>query len=243
MTRFCRFELRTTDVAAARAFYAAVLGRHVGDGDGGGDDHGEAVVTLPAEAAARGAPAHWLGHLGVADVEATARAFVERGATRLGPTRPARGGGEVAILRDPGGAVVALATPSAGPSPAGVAWHLLDTTDLSRASAAYRDVLGWRLAERIDRGALGVLQPFAWDASGASVGAMIDMAGRPGRHPHWLFHFGVAALEAALAAVAAGGGVVVARAALPDGARIAVCDDAQGAAFALMEQTPATARR
>ncbi len=76
MTHFSRFTLRTTDVTAARAFSASILG------DGSLD-----IVPLPAEAAARGAPAHWLGHLGVDDVEGMAHAFVARGATRLGPSR------------------------------------------------------------------------------------------------------------------------------------------------------------
>ena len=65
---------------------------------------------------------------------------------------------------------------------------------------------------------------------------MADIAGRPGVHPHWLFHFRVAALEPALAAVRAAGGLVLDPLTLPNGARIAVCDDAQGAAFALQEE-------
>ena len=62
---------------------------------------------------------------------------------------------------------------------------------------------------------------------------MMDIAGRPGVHPHWLFHFRVPALEPAMDAVRAGGGVVLPPVTLPGGARVAVCDDPQGAAFAL----------
>jgi uncharacterized protein len=229
MMRFCRFELRTTDLTAARAFYAALLG-----------DDGTDIVPLPAEAAARGARAHWLGHLGVEDVERTARAFAGLGATRLGPTRPARDGGEIAILRDPGGAVVALATPPPVPVRSDVVWHLLNTGDLERCIASYRDLLGWRFTERLDLGALGVFHPFAWSPGGASVGSMNDITQRPGVHPHWLFHFRVAALEPALARVRAAGGVVIGPMVLPGGERLAVCDDPQGAAFALREGPPGT---
>jgi predicted enzyme related to lactoylglutathione lyase len=229
MTRFCRFELRTTNVAAARAFYATVLG------EGGAD-----IVPLPEAAAARGAPAHWLGHLGVDDVEGAACAFVERGAARLGPTRPTVDGGEVAIVHDPGGAVVAVATPPSAPARANVVWHQLHTTDLARATASYRELFGWQLTDRLDLGALGVHQQFAWYAGGASVGSMADTAGLPGVHPHWLFHFRVAALEPALVAVRAAGGVVIGPTVLPGGHRIAVCDDPQGAAFALRECPPGT---
>jgi predicted enzyme related to lactoylglutathione lyase len=222
MTRFCRFELRTTDVPAARLFYRALLG-----------DDGADIVPLPAEALARGARPHWLGHLGVADVEGVAGAFVAQGATRLGPTRPTAAGGTVAILRDPGGAVVALATPPSAPVRADVVWHSLNTTDLARVTATYCALLGWKLTEVVDLGPLGRHHQFAWGPGGASVGAIADIAGRPGRHPHWLFHFRVAALDPALAAVREAGGLVLDPVTLPDGARVAVCDDPQGAAFAL----------
>jgi len=228
MAQFFRFELRTTDVPAARAFYAAVLG------DGGDAD----IVPLPVEARARGARPHWLGHLGVDDLESAVGAFVERGATRLGPTRPSAGGGEVAILRDPGGAVVALATAPSAPAaaPADIVWHSLNTADLGRAIAGYCELFGWQLTDRLDLGALGVYHAFAWTAGGASVGAIADIAGRPGVHPHWLFHFGVPALDPALATVRAAGGLVLPPVVLPDGTRIAVCDDPHGAAFALQQR-------
>jgi uncharacterized protein len=228
MTRFSRIELRTTDVAAARLFYRALLG----------DDGADTIVPLPAEALARGARPHWLGHLGVADVEGVTRAFVAEGATSLGPIRPTATGGAVAILRDPGGAVVALATPSSAPVRADVVWHSLNSADLARATASYCALMGWKLTDRVDLGPLGRHHQFAWSAGGASVGAMADIAGRPGVHPHWLFHFHVAALEPALAAVRAAGGLVLDPVTLPSGVRVAVCDDPQGAAFALQEEVP-----
>ncbi len=230
MTRFCRYELRTTDVAAARAFYAAVLGEDTRD-----------IVPLPEAAAARGAPAHWLGHLGVDDIEAAASAFTERGATRLGPTRPTADGGEIAILRDPGGAVVAVATPPSSPARSDIVWHQLHTTDLSRATAIYCELFGWRLTECLDHGPHGVHQSFAYNTGGASVGSMAETALLPGIHPHWLFHFRVAALEPVMAAVRAAGGVVIGPIVLPGGDRIAACDDPQGAAFAVRECQPGAA--
>lgn len=226
--KFCRYELRTTDVAAAREFYATLLGE------------APTIVPLPEQAAARGARPHWLGHLGVDDVERTVSAFVERGATRLGPTRATAGGGEVAIVRDPGGAVVALATPSA-PVRDDIVWHGLNTTDLARAAASYCELFGWHMTGRLDLGSLGVFHQFAWSPGGASVGSIADIAGRPGVHPHWLFQFRAAALAPALAVVRAAGGLVVGPFVLPDGGRIAVCDDPQGAAFALREPVPAPA--
>lgn len=229
MRRFCRIELRTTDVSAARLFYRGLLGQ-------GLPDEGADIVPLPAEAIARGARPHWLGHLGVDDVDGAARAFVAEGATLLGPIRRTATGGAVAILRDPGGAVVALATPSSAPMRADVVWHSLNTTALTGATASYCALLGWQLTGAIDLGQHGRHHQFAWSPGGASVGAMADIAGRPGVHPHWLFHFRVPALAPALAAVRAAGGLVLDPLTLPNGTRVAVCDDPQGAAFALQEE-------
>lgn len=221
-TRFCRLELRTSDPAAARSFYADLLADPVAD-----------IVGLPAEAAARGAPPHWLGHLGVADLEASARALVLRGATRLGPTRPAHGG-ELALLREPGGAVIALATAPANPSHHDLAWPTLHTADLPASIAAFA-ALGWHFLPPRDLGPLGVHHPFAWQPHAAVVGAFLSTAGRPGVHPHWLFHHTIADLDRGVARVRAAGGLALAPYLLPDGARIAVCDDPQGAAFALYQ--------
>src|SRR5882672_3356246 len=97
MAKFCRFDLRTTDADAARVFYARILG------------HDRAVIwPLHEQALARGARPHWLGQIGVEDAERVAASFVERGATQLGPTRPTPDGGEAVVLRDPGGALVAV---------------------------------------------------------------------------------------------------------------------------------------
>lgn len=226
-TRFCRLELRTTDVAAARAFYTALLG-----------DTGMDIVPLPAEAAARGARAHWLGHLGVEDVERSARAFVEFGATRLGPTRPSANGSQVALLRDPGSAVVALTNLTSAPPLPEVVWYQLNSSDLAQALTSYSQLFGWQFRERLDLGALGAFHAFTWNPGGASVGSMADISGRPGVHPHWLFQFRIPALEPALAKVRAAGGLVLDPLVLPSGERLAVCDDPQGAAFALRAVPP-----
>src|SRR5688500_17363561 len=101
--RIVRYRLRTTDAAGARSFYSALLG-----------DSGHDIDELPAQARARGAVPHWLGLIGVEDAERTADAFVGRGAVRLGPTLVAPRGGRVVTLRDPGGAVVALADGDVG---------------------------------------------------------------------------------------------------------------------------------
>ena len=230
MARFCRFDLRTTDANAARTFYAEVLG------------HGRASIwPLHEQALARGARPHWLGHIGVENAESIAATFVLQGAERLGPTRSGDDGSVFVTLRDPGGAVVALVSPPpvSTPSSIDVVWHVLNTNDAERATARYCEAFGWHLTGRVDRGAEGTFEQFAWDASAtseASAGAIGDVKGRAGVHPHWLFFFEVESLEPAVAAARAHGGLVMEPIALPNGDRGCVCDDPQGAAFGLREQ-------
>jgi predicted enzyme related to lactoylglutathione lyase len=113
-----------------------------------------------------------------------------------------------------------------------VGWHVLNTSDAPRARTSYRDLLGWDVAD----GEPGAFLPFAWQAGGPTAGAIADIAGRSGVHPHWLFFFDVDALEPAMAATREGGGVTVEPVVLPDGRRACVCDDPQGAAFGLRER-------
>ncbi|MDP1828821.1 MAG: VOC family protein [Archangium sp.] len=225
MSPFFQVTLRTSDVAAARAFYASVLGDVVLD-----------VVQLHEQAVARGARPHWLGFVEVGDVDLTAAAFVARGAAPLGPKWVNPAGLEAAVLRDPGGAIVALGKPPGPTTGSGVDWFLLNTNDVERARANYGELFGWAYKAPLELGALGVFHPFSWGREGPVVGSMSDLSGRPGVHPHWLFHFPVAGFDAAVEAVKRGGGVVAGPMTLPSGERIAVCDDPQGAAFALRHE-------
>lgn len=230
-TRFVHLQLRTNDVDDARSFYESVLG----PGARGARD----IVQMPEQARARGAPAHWLGHLEVEDVDDATASFVKRGAMALGPKRTGEHGFEAAVVREPGGAVVALARSLAGePARRGGAgteavWHQLNTVDVERAMEDYRVLFGWSFGDPIDREELGVFHPFAWGRGEPPVGWMTDVFGRRGRHPHWLFHFAVPAMEPALAAVRGGGGYVVGPFEVKPGDRVAVCDDSQSAAFAI----------
>jgi hypothetical protein len=137
-----------------------------------------------------------------------------------------------AVLRDPGGAVVGVSTSIGAPS-SGVVWHVLNATDAPAAATAYCEVLGWRLGRRVDLGEHGTFTELCETEGAPSFGAMVDIRGRAGRHPHWLFHFRTDDLDAAAATTRAAGGLVLEPMTLPGGDRIAVCDDPQGAAFCL----------
>lgn len=228
MSQFFQIQLRTSDVDAARRFYQAVLGARELD-----------VFPLHEQAVARGARPHWLGHLEVADVDRASAAFAERGATPLGPKWVNPAGLEAAVMRDPGGAVVALSKPAADAarSATGLTWHLLHTAEVERAKTNYGELFGWEFKQPLELGELGVFHPFSWRPGGEAVGSFTDVAARSGVHPHWLFHFSAARLEPVLHAITAGGGTTMPPTTLPSGPRVAVCEDPQGAAFALYERS------
>lgn len=235
MNRFIRYQLRTTDVAAARGFYASVLGY---------DE--PTIVPLPEQARARGARPHWLGLLdvGTGRLDSACAAFIAQGAQPLGPKWLTPDGLEAVVVRDPGGAVVALAEQSQATNHVAydIEWHILNTTDVERAKTSYRELFGWHFEKPLELPEGGMLHPFAWQAGGPGAGAFYDIAGRPGVHPHWLFHFAVPSLAVALETVTRAGGLAIGPFSFPNGDTMAVCDDPQGAAFALLESPPSAAQ-
>lgn len=216
-------ELRTTDVDGARAAYEHVLGRPLVH-----------VTPLAPELLARGARPHWLGYATVADVEASAAALVARGATRLGPTRTTSWGVRAALVRDPGGALVALASAApaseVGPTPT---WQVLNTPDVARALEAYAAALGWVHVRTVARGELGEVHELAGTAGAPAFGAVVSSLRQPGIHPHWVYFHDVEAVPPALARVREVGGTITGTWTLPDGASVAVVEDAQGATLGL----------
>jgi uncharacterized protein len=232
---FGRFDLRTTDVEAARRFYREAIGL-----DLDANPAKLAVWPLHEQARARGAPAHWLGNITVADLDTTVRRLRELGSEPLGPpVLKADDGSSFAILRDPLGAVMAVREPSksvSGSDLAPIAWHQLITTDVTRAWPIYSELFGWKAAEVVDMPGLEIENHlFAWKAGGNVVGGMADTARQPGVHTHWLYFFPVAELSVAIEKVRANGGNALSPFVLPNGARLAAAEDPQGAAFGIVQ--------
>jgi len=226
--RFCRYHLRTTNADAARAFYSDVVGASLWGAD-------VIVTTLPERALAAGAPAHWLGHIGVRDVEATVQRFVAKGARQLGPTQDAEGVTFAALL-DPFGARFGVSAEIAAPRRAPIVWHQLASLEVEKSWALYEEAFGWTATGTQDLGAYGKQHTFAWDDARTDVGAAWSIVGRPEVHPQWLFFFEVEDVERAIARVRALGGLALAPTRTPSNAIAVACDDAQGAAFGLMQR-------
>lgn len=233
---FCRYALRTTDLPAARAFYADAIGLALPEGV----TAGSALEAWPLHERARaaGAPAHWLGLLAVDDVDAAVKRLVEQGSEPLGPIVTAQDGARFAVLRDPLGAVIGVRARAAsvgGAAP--VVWHQLHTSDMERSWSLYSELFGWSHARTLDvPNPVGGFRSFAWRDGGAIVGAMGNTARWPGVHPHWLFCLPVPDVDDAASQVRAHGGTAMEPVASPD-MRIVACEDPQGAAFGLAQSS------
>ncbi|MFK7992466.1 MAG: VOC family protein [Sandaracinaceae bacterium] len=211
---FQRCELRTTDPEGARAFYRTLAG-----------DTKLSIVPLPARAQERGAPSHWLGHLGVHDVAAARLRWMEAGATPLGPTR-ADG---VAALKDPFGSPVALA-PLDGGAERAFAKCELHAADVDAAWDFYREHRDWELQDRGTR-PVRYLRFIAHSVDGS----IVETVGK-GAHPPWLFYLPVLDLDAALVSVCDAGARPVLGPVDSVLGRVAALDDPFGAAFGIVQR-------
>ena len=247
--RFVWYELVTTNIEAAKVFYAKVIGWGTQDTSTPGLEYtlftaGESpiggLIELP-ENARKAAGPHWLGYVAVDDVDAAAERIKQLGGAVYVPPTDLPDICRFAVVADPQMATLALIRgvkprqePSAEPGKAGhVGWHELLAADWEKAFAFYAELFGWQKVES-NVGPMGTYQQFCADAT--TIGGMFSKsASLP--FPFWLYYLNVADIEAAAKSVeAAGGQILDGPACVPSGAWIAHCMDPQGAAFALLER-------
>jgi predicted enzyme related to lactoylglutathione lyase len=252
---FCWYELMTTDLPAATAFYSKVVGWAARDSGmpgfhysllsiGGTDIAG--AMELPPHLAAAGVPPHWIGYVRVEDVDAMLPRLVAAGGAVHKPAEDIPGVGRFAVVADPHGASFCLfreampaptgdpaaCGPSGGYPPGRVGWHELQAGDNEVAFAFYAALFGWSETERMDMGPMGFYRLFA--TGGEAVGGMMTKVPDCPR-PFWLYYFGVEAIDAAIARLtAAGGKVAMGPMEVPGGAWVVQGFDPQGAMFALV---------
>ena len=238
---FCWADLGTTEGAAAKAFYTALLGWDAEDLAAGEEGvytmfrrGGRDVAALyEMDADERGQlPPHWSSYVSVADVEAIAGRARELGAAVVAEPFDVMDSGRMAVVRDPGGAHLHLWQPGrhigAGcvNEPGCMVWNELAAPDVARAAGFYRDLLGWE-AEPDATG-------YATIRSGGGPNGGIRPL-QDGEAPAWLVYFSVPSCDEAAARVRDTGGTVVAGPMDATVGRIAVVRDPQGAVLALYE--------
>jgi uncharacterized protein len=245
--RFVWYELMTTDVAAAKAFYTKVVGwgtkdaftppwPHtlftVGSAFAGG------VTRLPEDAREAGATPMWIGYVGVNDVDTTVDRMKRLGGIERVPPTNVLDISRLSIVTDPQKAILAVIQwlrPSQQPPPAlterkRVGWHELLAADPEQAFLFYGELFNWRKAQA-DRGPFGTYHLFS--VGGQTIGGIFTKPPVAGV-PHWLYYFNVGDIDAASERVKAGGGRVLGGPVEVSGGNwIARCIDPQGAVFAL----------
>src|SRR5262245_35471867 len=245
--QFVWYELSTTDVESAKAFYTSVMGWGMWDASAPGRPYflltaGDRVVCglteLPDDARRSGAGPCWIGYVGVDDVDATAdRISRLGGGVHIPPTNVANIS-RFSVFSDPQAARLGLFK-WLQPRPDGVAapdtlgcvgWHELLAADPDTAFDFYSELFGWQKAENTGDSA----NPYQlFSAGDATVGAVATkLPEMPA--PFWQYYFNVSDLDVAAQRVMAAGGQILGG---PDevagGSWAVQFRDPQGAVFAL----------
>ncbi|MDR3496574.1 MAG: VOC family protein [Ancalomicrobiaceae bacterium] len=248
-SNFVWYELMTSDIDAAAAFYSQIVGWTAADSGMPGMRYsifsfGERMIAglmeTPAEAAAMGAKPCWMPYIWVEDVDVHAEKVKAAGGQVYRPASDIPGVGRMAVVADPYGTVFnlfrpssdAMPEPTAPGTPGLVEWHELHAGDGEGAWSFYSSLFGWEKERDMPMGEMGTYRIFK--TTDRPVGGMMTkMPQSP--VPFWLFYFAVQAIDAAKDRVtAAGGSILNGPMEVPGGSWIVQCLDPQGAVFGLV---------
>ena len=246
------YELMTTDMKAAEAFYKTVIGWQSAPFEGAGKPYTQfnrgssadtsvaGLMTKPAEVKA---PPFWAMYLAVPQLEEAVSKIKRLGGKTHTEVMEIPNVGRLQMLMDPQGAAFYIIEPSVeerrpeGPPQVGDAsWHELMTTDIPAAMTFYQEVFGWKPTDAMDMGEMGIYQIF--NRPHGRIGGMMQkppaMANVP---PNWQIYFRVPDVDAAAERIKANGGKILnGPMDVPDGDRVVNAMDPQGAAFGLHQK-------
>jgi len=244
--KFIWYDVMTTDMRAAEAFYTKAFGWTAKDTgrsytlfSAGPVDVG-GLMPIPEDAKKRGVPPCWTGYIAVDGVDEYAQRVVKAGGKIQRGPEDIPGIGRFAVVADPHGAVFIImkgnsaeGPPDAAPDePGHVGWRELQAGDGKAAFDFYSSLFGWKKANAVDMGKMGVYQTFS-TGDAAVGGIMTKMPEAP--WPFWLYYFNARAIDAAVASVRkAGGKILLEPMQVPTGQWIAQCADPQAAMFGLL---------
>jgi predicted enzyme related to lactoylglutathione lyase len=179
--QFIWHDLLTTDVEAAKSFYAELLGWEVENWKPGEVDY----PMIKANGVQHGGfgsvegegSSHWVGHVVVEDVDQAVATAQREGGTIRGKPDGHPEVGSWATIIDPQGAVISAFKPNYdSPAPAGVfLWDELHARDAEEAKSFYRSVFGWT-TEDMDMGEAGTYTLFN-KADGENAAGMMQPPG------------------------------------------------------------------
>ena len=241
------YELMTTDMKAAEAFYRAVVGWKTSPFESASQPYTmfsrsedvpvAGVMTKPNEVKA---PSFWAMYVGVPKLEDAAAHIQRLGGHAHTEVIEVPDVGRMQMMTDPQGAAFYIYEPArAEHRPEGAAevgdasWHELMTTDAPAAMTFYQLLFGWQPSDSMDMGPGGKYQMF--NRPHGMIGGMMNkpaaMANVP---PNWLIYFRVPDVQGAVERVKANGGKILSGPTeVPGGDWVASATDPQGAAFGL----------
>jgi hypothetical protein len=257
---FVWYELLTTDVAAAKAFYGAVIGWGAQDAStpdlayalfSAGNAPVSGLMELPDDARKLGAMPRWVGYVDVDDVDQTTERIKRIGGAVYVPPTDSNIG-RISVVADPQSATLAVVKglkPGRQPVELGesgrVGWHELLAANSQTAFAFYSEVFDWQQVVP-EIGPMDLYRLIS--AGGQTIGGIFTKLPTVPL-PFWLYYFNVDDIDVAAERVKSSGGrVVQGPVELADGDWIARCIDPQGAMFALqgprsrrdLDQAPVT---
>ena len=244
------YELMTTDMKAAEAFYRTVIGWKAEPFDGAGQPYtaftpagGTSIAGMLTKPAEVKAPPFWAMYVAVPNLDEAVAKITRLGGKTHTDVIEIPSIGRMRLMMDPQGAAFYIIQPSVeerrpegAPQVGEASWHELMTTDMPAARTFYQDVFGWQPTDAMDMGEMGTYQIF--NRPHGRIGGMMNkppqMANVP---PNWQIYFRVADVDAAAERIKANGGRILnGPMDVPDGDRVLNAMDPQGAAFGLHQK-------
>ena len=244
------YELMTTDMKAAEAFYKTVVGWQSAPFEGSPQPYTQfkrdshtgvaGVMNRPADVKA---PPFWAMYVGVPNLEEAVAKIKRLGGKTHTEVIQIPTVGRIQMMMDPQGAAFYIIEPASqeerpeGPAAIGDAsWRELVTTDLPAAKKFYQDVFGWQPTQSMDMGEMGPYQIF--NRPHGQIGGMMSKPPQMANVPsNWQIYFRVPDVDAAAERIKANGGKILnGPMDVPDGDRVLNAMDPQGAAFGLHQK-------
>ena len=241
-------ELVTSDLAAAKQFYAALFGWAFRDIQIGGTKYAEASLDghpvaglIHKDVPAGGRrQSSWLGFIAVRDVDAAKKTALKQGAKVVFEPHSIPDRGREAVFADPQGAVFGVLASSSGDPPDVLAtpgewiWNSLITRDPDAAAAFYQSLFEYEVFDL--PAAEGARHLMLASDNYARASANSLPADKPQTRSHWIHYIRVDdAVKMTEKLVALGGHVLVGPRVDRHGGKVAIVTDPQGARFGLLE--------
>jgi predicted enzyme related to lactoylglutathione lyase len=241
------FELMTTDMKAAEAFYRTVVGWTSAPFTGSpqpytmfnrsGDTPVAGLMVKPDDVPA---PPFWAMYVGVPDLEQGAAHITRLGGKACSPVIDVPTVGRMQMMQDPQGAAFYIYQPAGTDQPpekdaevGEASWLELMTTDAPAALKFYSEVFGWQPSETMDMGPMGKYHMFnrPHGMIGGMMNKPLEMAHVP---PNWQIYFRVPDINAAVERIKQNGGQLLnGPMEVPGGDMVVNAMDPQGGAFSL----------